>query len=70
VTARNGRTVYVHERECLRFWEKESDGKLQPGKGFTSEVRRLPRLTAAFDKAEAKARELGLITSGGDGGDQ
>jgi hypothetical protein len=21
VTARNGETVYVHERGCLRFWE-------------------------------------------------
>jgi hypothetical protein len=43
----------------LRTWYT-ADGKLQPGKGFASEVRHLPRLAA---KAEANARELGLITS-------
>jgi hypothetical protein len=46
----------------LRTWYS-ADGKLQPGKGFAAEVRHLPRLAAAFAKAEAKARELGLITS-------
>jgi hypothetical protein len=44
----------------LRTWYS-ADGKLKPGKGFAAEVRHLPRLAAAFVKAEAKARELGLI---------
>ena len=45
----------------LRTWYTAEDGKLKPGKGFAAEVRHLPRLAAAFAKAEAKARELGLI---------
>jgi hypothetical protein len=54
----------------LRTWYT-ADGRLQPGKGFASEVRHLPRLAAALIKAEAKARELGLITSDDeDGGAQ
>jgi hypothetical protein len=54
----------------LRTWYT-ADRKLQPGKGFASEVRHLPRLAAAFAKADAKARELVLITSDDeDGGAQ
>jgi hypothetical protein len=45
------------------------DGRLKPGKGFAAEVRQLPRLAAAIAKAEAKARELRLISSD-DGGEQ
>jgi Transcriptional Coactivator p15 (PC4) len=45
----------------LRTWYTGEDGKLKPGKGFAAEVRHLPRLAAAVAKAEAKARELGLI---------
>jgi Transcriptional Coactivator p15 (PC4) len=46
----------------LRTWFTDAaDGKLKPGKGFAAEVRHLPRLAAAFARAEAKARELGLI---------
>jgi hypothetical protein len=45
----------------LRTWYTGDDGKLRPGKGFAAEVRHLPRLAAAIAKAEAKARELGLI---------
>ena len=37
----------------------------KPGKGFAAEVRHLPRLAAAFAKAEAKAREFGLIDDKG-----
>ena len=48
----------------LRTWFT-AGGKLQPGKGFASEVRHLPHLTAPFAKAEAKARQLGLITEDG-----
>ena len=57
----------------LRTWFT-ADGKQQPGKGFAADVRHLPRLTAALAKAEAKARDLGLITGDnddrGDGGYQ
>jgi hypothetical protein len=45
----------------LRTWYTGDDGRLKPGKGFAAEVRHLPHLAAAFVKAEAKARELGLI---------
>ena len=51
----------------LRTWYTGDDGKLKPGKGFAAEVRHLPRLTAAFVKAEAKACELGLIGDKGTG---
>ncbi len=44
----------------LRTWFT-ADGKLQPGKGFAADVKHLPRLKAAFAKAEAKATELGLL---------
>jgi hypothetical protein len=50
----------------LRTWYTP-DGRLKPGKGFAAEVRHLPRLAAAFAKAEAKARELGLIGDKGAG---
>jgi hypothetical protein len=50
----------------LRTWYT-ADGRLKPGKGFAAEVRHLPRLAAAFARAEAKARELGLITDKGAG---
>jgi hypothetical protein len=50
----------------LRTWYTGDDGKLKPGKGFAAEVRHLPRLAAAFAKAEAKARELGLLSDNGD----
>ena len=45
----------------VRTWYTADDGKLKPGKGFAAEVKHLPRLAAAIGKAEAKARELGLI---------
>ena len=48
----------------LRTWFT-LDGQLKPGKGFAMEVRHLPRLAAEIAKAEAKARELGLIADGG-----
>ena len=47
----------------LRTWYT-ADGKLKPGKGFAAEVKHLPRLAAEIAKAEAKARELGLIGNG------
>ena len=50
----------------LRTWYTQ-DGKLKPGKGFAAEVHHLPRLAAAFAKAEAKAQELGLIGDKGTG---
>ena len=51
----------------LRTWYSGDDGKLKPGKGFAAEVRHLPRLAAAFAKAEAKAHELALIGDKGAG---
>jgi len=46
------------------------DGKLKATvKGFAADIKHLPRLTAAFAKAEARARDLGLITDD-DGGAQ
>jgi hypothetical protein len=48
----------------LRTWYT-ADGRLKPGKGFAAEVRHLPRLAAAFAKAVARARELGLIDDKG-----
>jgi hypothetical protein len=51
----------------LRTWFPGGEGKLKPGKGFAAEVRHLPRLAAAFARAEAKARELGLIGDKGAG---
>ena len=51
----------------LRTWFPGDDGRLKPGKGFAAEVRHLPRLAAAFAKAEAKAREFGLIGDKGAG---
>jgi hypothetical protein len=45
----------------LRTWFTAADGTLAPGKGFNCTVKNLPRLAAAFAKAAAKARELGLI---------
>jgi hypothetical protein len=50
----------------LRTWYT-ADGKPKPGKGFAAEVRHLPSLAAAIAKAEAKARELGLIDDKGRG---
>ena len=44
----------------VRTWYT-AEGKLKPGKGFAAEVKHLPRLASALVKAEAKARELGLI---------
>ena len=48
----------------VRTWFPGDDGTLKPGKGFAAEIRHLPRLAAAIAKAEAKARELGLIDDG------
>lgn len=54
----------------VRIWEMVN-GKLRPTlKGIAADLKHLPRLTAAFRKAEAKARKLGLIPAADDGGDQ
>jgi hypothetical protein len=45
----------------VRGWYTGDDGVLKPGKGLTALVSHLPRLASALAKAEAKARELGLI---------
>jgi hypothetical protein len=50
----------------LRTWYT-ADGVLKPGKGFAAEVRHLPRLAKEMAKAEARARELGLLGNEGVG---
>jgi Transcriptional Coactivator p15 (PC4) len=50
----------------LRTWYT-ADGRLKPGKGFAAEVRHLPRLAKEMAKAEARARELGLLRNEGVG---
>jgi hypothetical protein len=45
----------------IRSWHPSDDGVLKPGKGFACTVKHLPKLIAVLTKAEAKARELGLI---------
>lgn len=49
----------------LRTWFPGDDGRLKPGKGLSATVKHIPHLAAALAKAEAKARELGLIDGGG-----
>jgi hypothetical protein len=51
-------------RLVLNTFEGRNVVDLKPGKGFAAEVKHLPRLAAALAKAEAQARELGLIDSG------
>jgi hypothetical protein len=63
----NGRNIVD-----LRAWFT-ADGKLLPGKCFATAAKHPPRLAAALAKAEAKARELGLIPANNDnddGGDE
>lgn len=48
----------------VRTWFSGTDGRLQPGKGFCSSIKHLPRLTVEIAKALAKARELGLVDDG------
>jgi hypothetical protein len=53
-----------HTLVDVRTWYPGKDGRLQPGKGFCSSVKHLPRLVAEITKALAKASELGLVDSG------
>jgi len=54
----------------LRVWCTSPEGKLKPSaKGIACDIKHLAKLKGAFAKAEAKARELHLITDD-DGGDQ
>jgi hypothetical protein len=55
-------TFEGHNLISVRTWFTDSkSGQDRPAKGFTSNVKHLPRLIAELTKAEAKARELGLI---------
>jgi hypothetical protein len=65
---RRGETILLrlstyegHNLIDLRTWFTDTGGTLQPGKGFCCSIKHLPRIAAAFAKAAAKARELGLI---------
>jgi hypothetical protein len=47
----------------IRNWWMSPTGELRPGpSGITMSVRHLPSLAHALTKAEATARELGLLT--------
>jgi Transcriptional Coactivator p15 (PC4) len=47
----------------IRDWWTSHTGELRPGpSGITMSVRHLPALAHALTKAEATARELGLLT--------
>jgi Transcriptional Coactivator p15 (PC4) len=47
----------------IRNWWMSPTGELRPGpSGITMSVRHLPSLARALTKAEATARELGLLT--------
>jgi hypothetical protein len=50
----------------VRIWQTGSDGIDRPTvKGIAMAVRKLPALASALVKAEARARELGLIDDEG-----
>ena len=48
----------------VRTFLPGSDGRLQPGKGFSANIKHVGALAKAFAKAETTARELGLIDGG------
>jgi hypothetical protein len=48
---------------CIRAWWTSPNGELRPGRsGITMSVQHLSALAHALTKAEATARELGLLT--------
>lgn len=48
---------------CIRAWWTSRTGELRPGRsGITMSVDHLPSLADALAKAEATARQLGLLT--------
>ena len=52
----------------VRLYTTSEDGKMLPTtKGVTMGIRKLPELVAALVKADARARELGLIDDDGAG---
>ena len=52
----------------IRVWQTGSDGVDRPTvKGIAMAVSKLPELASALAKAEAKARELGLLGDQGEG---
>jgi hypothetical protein len=51
----------------IREWWTSPTGELRPGpKGITMSVRHLPSLARALAKADATARQLGLLTEADD----
>jgi hypothetical protein len=49
----------------IRIWQTGSDGIDRPTvKGIALAIRKLPELAQAIDKAQSKARELGLLGDG------
>jgi hypothetical protein len=62
-------TFENHNLISVRTWFQAEDGKMRPSKGFTANVRHLPKLAKALAAAVEKARKLHLI-DGDEGGDQ
>jgi hypothetical protein len=68
---RSGRAIITRLTEYggyslvdVRTFFTADDGTFKPGKGLACGVRLLPQLIKSLQKAEAKARELGLIDDG------
>jgi hypothetical protein len=68
---RSGRAIITRLTEYggyslvdVRTFFTADDGTFKPGKGLAWGVRLLPQLIKSLQKAEAKARELGLIDDG------
>ena len=53
VTAKNGGTVYVHERGCLRFWKKEHGERGDAGDALT--------VTPSLDRRKPPCDHCGLL---------
>jgi hypothetical protein len=68
---RAGRAIFTrlttfegHNLVDIRTFFTAGDGTMQPGKGLSCSVTRLPDLLKALQKALAKAVELGLVDGG------
>lgn len=55
-------TYEGHNLVDIRSWFS-GDGRLKPGKGFSCNIRHLPRLAKEIEKALTEARRLDLIAA-------
>src|SRR4051794_36122737 len=53
----------------IRVFAATNEGDLPTSKGVALDIRRLPDLKAAIERAEAEAQRLGLLSREGDGHD-